>query len=59
MDFNQLEAFLTSQTKKKGGLTEAQAAAFSKFWKNNRTKIHNILVSRVSTVVHYAYGSHI
>lgn len=46
MDFNQLEAFLTSQTKKKGGLTEAQAAAFSKFWKNNRTKIHNILVSR-------------
>ncbi|PIK60180.1 putative COMM domain-containing protein 1-like [Apostichopus japonicus] len=46
MDFNQLEAFLTSQTKKKGGLSEPQAAAFSKFWKNKKTKIHNVMVSR-------------
>lgn len=48
MDFNQLEAFLTSQTKKQGGLTEVQAAAFSKFWKNNKTKIHNVMVTRTT-----------
>ncbi|XP_072182383.1 COMM domain-containing protein 1-like [Diadema setosum] len=45
MDFNQLEAFLTSQMKKKeGGISEAQATAFTKFWKSNRSKIHDKVV---------------
>ncbi|XP_071791197.1 COMM domain-containing protein 1-like [Asterias amurensis] len=46
MDVNQLEAFLTSQTKKKGGINSAQATAFSKFWRSNRTKIHNSIVAK-------------
>ncbi|XP_033105344.1 COMM domain-containing protein 1-like [Anneissia japonica] len=49
MDFNQLEAFLTSHKKKRdGGLTEEQAAAFTKFWKNNKTKIHESVISQSS-----------
>ncbi|XP_013387976.1 COMM domain-containing protein 1-like [Lingula anatina] len=47
MDFNQLEAFLTSQTRKKdGGLTEEQAKVYAKFWKNHKTKIHDSLVAQ-------------
>ncbi|XP_041467943.1 COMM domain-containing protein 1-like [Lytechinus variegatus] len=47
MDFNQLEAFLTSQMKKKeGGISQAQATAFTKFWRNNRSKIHEKVVSQ-------------
>ncbi|XP_071963676.1 COMM domain-containing protein 1-like [Antedon mediterranea] len=47
MDFNQLEAFLTSHKKKReGGLTEEQAAAITKFWKNNKTKIHESVISQ-------------
>ena len=49
MDVNQLEAFLTSQTKKKGGINSAQATAFSKFWRSNRTKIHNSIVAKVTS----------
>ena len=49
MDFNQLEAFLTSQTKRKeGALTQSQAAAFMKFWKSQKVKIHDVLVQRSS-----------
>ncbi|EDO29045.1 predicted protein [Nematostella vectensis] len=49
MDFNQLEAFLTSQTKKKeGALPHEHAAAFMKFWKSQKTKIHDSLVQRAS-----------
>lgn len=49
MDFNQLEAFLTSQTKKReGALTLEQAGAFMKFWKVQKTKIHESLVQKSS-----------
>ena len=49
MDFNQLEAFLTSQMKRKqGALTQEQAAAFLKFWKSQKAKIHDVLVQRSS-----------
>ena len=49
MDFNQLEAFLTSQTRRKqGSLTQEQAAAFLKFWKSQKVKIHDVLVQRSS-----------
>uniref|UniRef100_A0A663N5K1 COMM domain-containing protein 1 n=2 Tax=Athene cunicularia TaxID=194338 RepID=A0A663N5K1_ATHCN len=46
MDLNQLEAFLTAQTKKQGGITSDQAAVISKFWKNHRIKIHESLISQ-------------
>eukprot|EP00112_Aurelia_sp_Birch-Aquarium-sp1_P007133 Seg1778.10 transcript_id=Seg1778.10/GoldUCD/mRNA.D3Y31 product="COMM domain-containing protein 1" protein_id=Seg1778.10/GoldUCD/D3Y31 len=49
MDFRQLEAFLTSQMKRReGALTEEQAAAISRFWKNHKTKIHDVVVQRSS-----------
>ncbi|KAJ7390809.1 negative regulation of sodium ion transmembrane transport [Desmophyllum pertusum] len=42
MDFNQLEAFLTSQTRRKqGSLTQEQAAAFLKFWKSQKKSSWN------------------
>lgn len=46
MDLNQLEAFLTAQTKKQGGITSDQAAVIAKFWKNHRVKIHESLVNQ-------------
>ncbi|XP_044519304.1 COMM domain-containing protein 1 isoform X2 [Gracilinanus agilis] len=46
MDFNQLEAFLTAQTKKQGGITADQAAVISKFWKNHKTKIKESLINQ-------------
>lgn len=46
MDFNQLEAFLTAQTKKQGGITSEQAAVISKFWKSHKTKIRESLMSQ-------------
>ncbi|NXI17406.1 COMD1 protein, partial [Irena cyanogastra] len=46
MDLNQLEAFLTAQTKKQGGITSDQAAVIAKFWKNHRAQIHESLVSQ-------------
>ncbi|XP_072783781.1 COMM domain-containing protein 1 isoform X1 [Taeniopygia guttata] len=46
MDLNQLEAFLTAQTKKQGGITSDQAAVIAKFWKNHRTQIHESLISQ-------------
>ncbi|CAG5118379.1 unnamed protein product [Candidula unifasciata] len=47
MDLTQLEAFLTAQMKRKdGALTEDQAAAVRKFWKANKTKIHDKIVSQ-------------
>ena len=43
----QLEAFLTAQMKRKeGGLTEDQAAVMRKFWKGNKSKIHDSIVSQ-------------
>jgi adenine deaminase len=47
MDFNQLEAFLTSQRKKRqGAITEGQSAAIVKFWKSQKSKIHDVLVDK-------------
>ncbi|XP_076351808.1 COMM domain-containing protein 1-like isoform X1 [Tachypleus tridentatus] len=47
MDTNQLEAFLTSQTKRKeGGLTDDEVKVFTRFWKNHRSRIHDILIQR-------------
>ncbi|XP_014778730.1 COMM domain-containing protein 1 isoform X1 [Octopus bimaculoides] len=47
MDFNQLEAFLTSQIKKAdSGMNEERANAVRKFWKNQRNKIHDVQVQQ-------------
>ncbi|XP_002736623.1 COMM domain-containing protein 1-like [Saccoglossus kowalevskii] len=47
MDYNQLAAFLSSHTKKReGGITEEQAAVYSKFWKNHKVKIHDSVISQ-------------
>nr|XP_048698599.1 COMM domain-containing protein 1 isoform X1 [Caretta caretta] len=46
MDLNQLEAFLTAQTKKQGGITADQAAVIAEFWKNHRTKIRESLINQ-------------
>uniref|UniRef100_A0A8D0DLN3 COMM domain-containing protein 1 n=1 Tax=Salvator merianae TaxID=96440 RepID=A0A8D0DLN3_SALMN len=46
MDSNQLEAFLTAQTKKPGGITVDQAAVIAKFWKNHRLKIRESLINQ-------------
>ena len=47
MDFNQLEAFLTSQRRRRqGAITEGQAAAIVKFWKSQRSKIHDVIVDK-------------
>ncbi|XP_037662997.1 COMM domain-containing protein 1 isoform X2 [Choloepus didactylus] len=46
MDFNQLEAYLTAQTKKQGGITSDQAAVISKFWKSHKTKIRESLINQ-------------
>ena len=49
MDFNQSEAFLTSQMKKReGAITEDQANAFRKFWKTHKNKIHEAVISRTT-----------
>ncbi|XP_053568029.1 COMM domain-containing protein 1 [Bombina bombina] len=45
MDLNQIEAFLTAQTKKQKGITTEQAAAIAKFWKNHKTKIRESMIS--------------
>lgn len=46
MDSNQLEAFLTAQTKKPGGITTDHAIIIAKFWKNQRAKIHESLINQ-------------
>ena len=47
MDLNQAETFLTSQARKRdGGLSEEQSKVFLKFWKNQKTKIHDSLVQQ-------------
>ncbi|CAM1320883.1 COMMD1 (predicted) [Pycnogonum litorale] len=49
MDLNQLEAFLTSQVKKKDSdMTEDEANVFFKFWKNHKSRVHDSLVNRTS-----------
>uniref|UniRef100_UPI00398F38A0 COMM domain-containing protein 1 isoform X2 n=1 Tax=Pristiophorus japonicus TaxID=55135 RepID=UPI00398F38A0 len=46
MDFNQLEAFLTAQTKKQKGITPEQAVVITKFWKNHKVKIRESLINQ-------------
>uniref|UniRef100_A0A8C6AC48 COMM domain-containing protein 1 n=1 Tax=Marmota marmota marmota TaxID=9994 RepID=A0A8C6AC48_MARMA len=46
MDFNQLDAFLTAQTKNQGGITSDQAAVISKFRKSHKTKIRESLMNQ-------------
>ncbi|CAI8013435.1 COMM domain-containing protein 1 [Geodia barretti] len=47
MDFNQLSAFLQSQMKKRqGALTESEAATVTRFWKSQKTKVHEQLVKK-------------
>ncbi|XP_052106017.1 COMM domain-containing protein 1-like [Mytilus californianus] len=47
MDFNQLDAFLVSQTKRRENpLTEEQTQVFRKFWKNNKNKIHDSIIAK-------------
>lgn len=46
MDFNQLEAYLTSQVMRKTGLkiSENEANVLKKFWTKHKTKIHEALI---------------
>ncbi|XP_078086584.1 COMM domain-containing protein 1 [Mustelus asterias] len=46
MDFNQLEAFLTAQTKKQKGITLEQAEVLTKFWKAHKVKIRESLINQ-------------
>lgn len=48
MDPSQLEAFLTAQTKRQGsgGLGAEQAAALSRFWKSQRVRVRESLLSQ-------------
>ena len=47
MDAGQLDAFLTSQKRKReGAMTEDQAKVYARFWKNHRSRIHEALVAR-------------
>ncbi|KAM4772589.1 COMM domain-containing protein 1 isoform 2-T2 [Rhinophrynus dorsalis] len=45
MDLNQIDAFLTAQTKKQGGITAEQAAVIAKFWKNHKKKIRESMIN--------------
>lgn len=45
MDINQIEAFLTAQTKKQGGITVEQSAVIAKFWKNHKRKIRESMIN--------------
>ncbi|XP_047433539.1 COMM domain-containing protein 1 [Mugil cephalus] len=48
MDHAQLEAFLTAQTRKQGsgGVSPEQAAALSRFWKSQRVRVRESLLSQ-------------
>ncbi|XP_072437712.1 COMM domain-containing protein 1 isoform X2 [Chiloscyllium punctatum] len=46
MDLNQLEAFLTAQTKKQNGITPEQATVLTKFWKSHKVKIRESLINQ-------------
>ncbi|XP_026869555.2 COMM domain-containing protein 1 [Electrophorus electricus] len=43
MDQTQLEAFLTAQTRKHGGVSTEQAAALARFWKAHRARVRDSL----------------
>ncbi|KAG8584131.1 hypothetical protein GDO81_008694 [Engystomops pustulosus] len=46
MDLNQIEAFLTAQTKKQGGITAEQSLVIAKFWKNHKKKIRESVINQ-------------
>ena len=46
MDQPQLEAFLTAQTKKQGGVNTEQAAALSRFWKGQWGRVRESLLGQ-------------
>ena len=46
MNLHQLDAFLTSQSKKKDGIREDDVKIISRFWKTHKTKIHDSMVSK-------------
>ncbi|MEQ2210463.1 hypothetical protein XENOCAPTIV_013798 [Xenoophorus captivus] len=48
MDHAQLEAFLTAQTKRQGGIgvSAEQAAALSRFWKSQRVRVRGSLLAQ-------------
>ncbi|XP_076847947.1 COMM domain-containing protein 1 [Brachyhypopomus gauderio] len=46
MDQTQLDAFLTAQTRKHGGVSAEQAAALARFWKAHRTRVRDSLLSQ-------------
>ena len=47
MDLNQAESFLISQTKKANSrFTDSQAKVFLKFWKLNKGKVHESIISK-------------
>lgn len=46
MDQAQLDAFLTAQTRRKQGLSSEQAAALTRFWKSQRSKVREALINQ-------------
>ncbi|XP_056423993.1 COMM domain-containing protein 1 [Hyla sarda] len=46
MDTNQIDAFLTAQTKKQGGITAEQSLVIAKFWKNHKKKIRESVINQ-------------
>jgi HCaRG protein. len=47
MDLKQLDAYLTSQSKKKANyLTEEEILNVTKFWKQNKQKVYDVIVER-------------
>jgi hypothetical protein len=53
MDYSQLDAFLTSQMKKRQApLSDVEAATIRRFWKNQKHKIHNELVKKSTNDSH-------
>ncbi|CAJ0951250.1 unnamed protein product [Ranitomeya imitator] len=46
MDINQIDAFLTAQTKKQGGITAEQSLVIAKFWKNHKKKIRESVIDQ-------------
>ncbi|XP_066450579.1 COMM domain-containing protein 1 isoform X1 [Eleutherodactylus coqui] len=46
MDLNQIDAFLTAQTKKQGGITADQSLVIAKFWKNHKKKIRESVINQ-------------
>lgn len=47
MDWTQLEAFLTSQTKRQdGGLTQEQAQSTARFWRLHRARVRSSVLAQ-------------